>query len=50
MKKIRFSIMAALVIIAIAIPLEIALASTADWYGTVGGVGVHAQKNVSLGG
>jgi hypothetical protein len=49
MKKIRFSIAVALAIIAIAIPVEVALASTANWYGPVGGVSVHAQKNVSIG-
>ncbi len=48
MKKARFSIAVALAIALLAIPVGIALASTANWYGTVGGVSVHAQKNVYL--
>lgn len=49
MNKARFSVAIVLAIIAIAISVRIALASTFDWYGSVGGVNVHAQKNVSLG-
>lgn len=50
MKKSRFSIAVALAIIAIAVPVGVALASTSNWYGSVGGVNVHAQKNVYVGG
>lgn len=48
MKKIVFLIAVAVAIIAIVIPAGIALASQSDWYGTVGGVSVHAQKSVYL--
>ena len=43
-----FSIAAISVIMIILIPAGIALASQTDWYGTVGGVNAHAQKNVWL--
>ncbi len=51
MKKFHSSIVVVILVIVIAaVSVGIVLASMSDWYGSVGGVNVHAQKNVYVGG